>query len=70
MKLPVRILLALLCAALVLAGLSAQGETIVENAGLIDRGYAHFEQTLSHLGARVERIQMTTEEDYDTVLTP
>ena len=57
-------------AALVLAGLAAQGETIVENAGLIDRGYAHFEDTLSQLGARVERIQMKTEDAYDTAHIP
>ncbi len=57
-------------AALLLAGLAAQGETIVENAGLIDRGYAHFEDTLSSLGAKVERIQMTTEETYVTAHTP
>ncbi len=57
-------------AALVLAGLAAQGETIVENAGLIDRGYAHFEDILTKLGAHAERIQMTTEDAYDTVHTP
>ena len=43
-------------AALVLAGLFAKGETIVENIHLIDRGYAHLEDTLSALGAKIERI--------------
>ena len=43
-------------AALVLAGLRAQGETIVERAELIDRGYAHLENTLTALGAKIERI--------------
>jgi len=43
-------------AALVLAGLFAKGETIVENIHLIDRGYAHLEDILSALGARIERI--------------
>lgn len=43
-------------AALVLAGLCAQGETVVENAALIDRGYARLEKTLSSLGARIERL--------------
>ena len=57
-------------AALVLAGLAAQGETVVENAGLIDRGYAHFEETLSKLGAHMKRIQMTMEEKYVTANTP
>ena len=45
-------------AALVLAGLAAEGETRVENAALIDRGYAHLEDTLRALGARIERIQI------------
>ena len=52
-------------AALVLAGLAAQGETIVENAALIDRGYAHLEDTLTALGARIQRIS-TTEDTYVT----
>ena len=43
-------------AALVLAGLRAQGDTIVERAELIDRGYAHLENTLTALGAKIERI--------------
>ena len=41
---------------LVLAGLFAKGETIVENIHLIDRGYAHLENTLTALGAKIERI--------------
>ncbi|NLD83294.1 MAG: UDP-N-acetylglucosamine 1-carboxyvinyltransferase, partial [Clostridiales bacterium] len=45
-------------AALVLAGLCARGETIVANASLVDRGYPHLEETLSSLGARVERIHL------------
>ncbi|MBQ2976110.1 MAG: UDP-N-acetylglucosamine 1-carboxyvinyltransferase [Clostridia bacterium] len=45
-------------AALVLAGLCAQGETIVENIALIDRGYAHLEDTLSALGAKIDRIDV------------
>ena len=45
-------------AALVVAGLCAQGETLVENAALIDRGYARLEATLSALGARMERIAL------------
>ncbi len=45
-------------AALVLAGLAAQGETLVENACLIDRGYAHFEDVLSRLGAKIERVTL------------
>ena len=37
---------------------------------LIDRGYAHFEQTLSSLGARIERIRLKTEDAYVTANTP
>lgn len=44
-------------AALVLAALGAQGETIVENAALIDRGYVHLENTLTALGAEITRIE-------------
>lgn len=47
-------------AALVLAGLRAQGETIVDHAELIDRGYECFEKQLCQLGAQVERIHTTT----------
>ena len=43
-------------AALVLAGLCAHGETVVENAEFIDRGYARLEDTLCALGAKVERV--------------
>ena len=43
-------------AALVLAALAAQGESRIERADLIDRGYAHLETVLSGLGGRIERI--------------
>lgn len=43
-------------AALVLAGLRAQGTTQVDRAELIDRGYDHLERQLCALGGRVERI--------------
>lgn len=42
-------------AALVLAGLVAEGRTIVNKAYHIDRGYEKFEQTLSLLGAKIVR---------------
>ena len=44
-------------AALVLAGLKAQGETVVERAELIDRGYERLEHQLCRLGADVRRMQ-------------
>lgn len=43
-------------ASLVLAGLIAKGETIVENISHIDRGYERFEEKLKKLGAKIERI--------------
>lgn len=42
-------------AALVLAGLMAQGETIVENTGFIERGYCDFPEGLKKLGGDVNR---------------
>lgn len=45
-------------AALLLAGLGADGETVIRRAERIQRGYAHFAQKLTALGAAV---QMTEE---------
>ena len=49
-------------AALAIAGLSAQGETVVEHAELIDRGYERLETMLSALGADVIRHSEQTQE--------
>ncbi|MBE5741254.1 MAG: UDP-N-acetylglucosamine 1-carboxyvinyltransferase [Clostridiales bacterium] len=43
-------------ASLVLAGLVAEGETVVEDIHFIDRGYDHLEDMLSRLGADIKRI--------------
>jgi UDP-N-acetylglucosamine 1-carboxyvinyltransferase len=43
-------------ASLVLAGLAAQGETIVDRVYHIDRGYDHIEEKLRGAGARIERM--------------
>jgi UDP-N-acetylglucosamine 1-carboxyvinyltransferase len=43
-------------ATLVIAGLVAQGETIVDRIYHLDRGYAGLEQKLRGLGARIERV--------------
>jgi UDP-N-acetylglucosamine 1-carboxyvinyltransferase len=43
-------------AALVLAGLAADGETIVHDVQHIDRGYHRFDHALRTLGADVRRI--------------
>lgn len=42
-------------AALVLAALAAQGQTIVENTEYIDRGYEEMEKRLSECGAKIRR---------------
>jgi UDP-N-acetylglucosamine 1-carboxyvinyltransferase len=42
-------------AALVLAGLAAQGQTIVRHIGHLDRGYEQLDRKLNQLGAHIER---------------
>jgi UDP-N-acetylglucosamine 1-carboxyvinyltransferase len=49
-------------AALVLAGLTARGETIVDRVYHLDRGYARMEEKLNALGARIERVSVATGE--------
>ena len=41
---------------LILAGLAAQGETVVSRVYHLDRGYEHVEEKLGACGARIERI--------------
>ncbi|GMR22189.1 MAG: UDP-N-acetylglucosamine 1-carboxyvinyltransferase [Acidobacteriota bacterium] len=43
-------------ACLVLAGLVAEGETIIDRIYHLDRGYEHIEEKLKGLGAEVERV--------------
>ena len=43
-------------AALVVAGLMAEGVTDIYNVQFIDRGYEHLEKKLSQLGAKIERL--------------
>lgn len=43
-------------ASLVMAGLVASGETIVERIYHLDRGYEHIEKKLSQVGAKIERV--------------
>jgi len=43
-------------ASLVLAGLAAEGETIVDRIYHIDRGYECLEEKLAQLGARIQRV--------------
>jgi UDP-N-acetylglucosamine 1-carboxyvinyltransferase len=46
-------------AALVLAGLKADGITEVSRVYHIDRGYEHLDEKLSELGAHIERVKET-----------
>ena len=49
-------------AAMVVAGLMAEGQTDIYNVHYIDRGYEHLERKLRRLGAKIERL---TEEEED-----
>jgi len=44
-------------ASLVIAGLVAQGETLVDRIYHLDRGYDHMESKLRGIGACIERIK-------------
>lgn len=41
-------------AALILAGLAAEGETIVTNSKFVERGYEEIEKSLKTLGADID----------------
>jgi UDP-N-acetylglucosamine 1-carboxyvinyltransferase len=43
-------------ASLVLAGLAAEGETLIDRVYHIDRGYERIEEKLTQVGARINRI--------------
>jgi len=43
-------------ASLVIAGLVAQGETLIDRIYHLDRGYERIEEKLARLGARVKRV--------------
>ena len=43
-------------AALVIAAMVAEGETIVDRIYHIDRGYERIEEKLSQLGAKINRV--------------
>ncbi|MEP7081295.1 MAG: UDP-N-acetylglucosamine 1-carboxyvinyltransferase, partial [Ginsengibacter sp.] len=42
--------------ALLIAALSARGESLIQNIDQIDRGYERIEERLKMLGAQIERI--------------
>jgi UDP-N-acetylglucosamine 1-carboxyvinyltransferase len=45
-----------------MAGLVAEGETIVRRVYHLDRGYEHIEQKLAGVGADIERVRLESEE--------
>jgi UDP-N-acetylglucosamine 1-carboxyvinyltransferase len=44
-------------ACLMLAGLIAEGQTVVDRVYHLDRGYEHIEKKLAGLGAEIERLK-------------
>ncbi len=50
-------------AALVLAGLAAEGKTVIQGLHHLDRGYDNLEEKLRQLGARIQRVQDETKQD-------
>ena len=48
-------------AALVIAGLAAEGYTVVDEIGYIQRGYENFEEKLQSLGAMIEKVDSEKE---------
>jgi UDP-N-acetylglucosamine 1-carboxyvinyltransferase len=52
-------------AALLLAGMSADGQTIVHRIYHIDRGYEQVEERLNRIGARIERVEEKTDRGDD-----
>jgi len=45
----------------VLAGLAAEGETVINRVYHLDRGYQRMERVLQTLGARIERVKEVKE---------
>lgn len=43
-------------ATMIMAGLAAQGQTIITNAEIVDRGYEQIETRLKRIGAKIERV--------------
>jgi UDP-N-acetylglucosamine 1-carboxyvinyltransferase len=43
---------------MILAGLIANGKTLIKNASQIDRGYENIDQKLIALGANIKRVKL------------
>ncbi|MBL1176406.1 UDP-N-acetylglucosamine 1-carboxyvinyltransferase [Pantanalinema sp. GBBB05] len=57
-------------AALVLAGLAAEGQTTIQGLHHLDRGYEQLEVKLQKLGARLQRVQDYTSADNNAMASP
>ena len=57
-------------AALVLAGLAADGRTIVDRTDHLDRGYQRLDRKLRQLGARIDRVLYLHGTDESTIRQP
>ena len=44
-------------ATMILAGLTATGETVISDAEIVDRGYERIDERLKNIGAKIERVQ-------------
>ncbi len=51
-------------AAMIIAGLAAEGTTEIENIEYIDRGYEDVVQKITQLGGKIERVTVTKPEEY------
>lgn len=56
-------------AALVMAGLQAEGETVITNLHHLDRGYENLEMKLSQLGAKICRINVKAQKEESILAT-
>ena len=50
-------------AALIVAGLMAEGKTEISNIRFVDRGYDHIEEKMRSLGADIQRVAVTEEDE-------
>lgn len=57
-------------AALVLAGLAAEGMTTIRGLHHMDRGYDNLEGKLKGLGAKIQRVQLASEEEAEAAVEP
>jgi UDP-N-acetylglucosamine 1-carboxyvinyltransferase len=56
-------------AALIMAGLAARGETIVQRIYHVDRGYVKLEEQLNALGAGIERFDLGVSDSVEVAAT-